>query len=215
MPGATVIDVGTTLVDGVLKGDVEFESAVAVAGAITPVPGGVGPVTNVALLRNVVKAAERAGRSLRSAQASSWRPTSFCAISRRRIRRRIRCCSSSNSTAARTAFRIVSRETGRFLSTIVTAMQANRILEVGTGYGYSTLWMALAQPRVGRIWTIDPDAQRTDVARSYFQRAGEDDYIEVFNTPALELLENFPQRNLDIVFVAANEARVRARTSIS
>jgi methylenetetrahydrofolate dehydrogenase (NADP+) / methenyltetrahydrofolate cyclohydrolase len=63
MPGATVIDVGTTLVDGVLKGDVEFESAVEVAGAITPVPGGVGPVTNVALLRNVVKAAERAGCS--------------------------------------------------------------------------------------------------------------------------------------------------------
>ena len=62
MPGATVIDVGTTLVDGVLRGDVDFESAVAVAGAITPVPGGVGPVTNVALLRNVVKAAERAGR---------------------------------------------------------------------------------------------------------------------------------------------------------
>lgn len=57
--GATVIDVGTTLVDGVLRGDVDFESAAAVAGAITPVPGGVGPVTNVALLRNVVKAAER------------------------------------------------------------------------------------------------------------------------------------------------------------
>jgi methylenetetrahydrofolate dehydrogenase (NADP+) / methenyltetrahydrofolate cyclohydrolase len=62
MPGATVIDVGTTLVDGVLKGDVDFASAAMVAGAITPVPGGVGPVTNVALLRNVVKAAERAGR---------------------------------------------------------------------------------------------------------------------------------------------------------
>jgi methylenetetrahydrofolate dehydrogenase (NADP+)/methenyltetrahydrofolate cyclohydrolase len=61
MPGATVIDVGTTLVDGVLRGDVDFESAAAVAGAITPVPGGVGPVTNVALLRNVVKAAERSG----------------------------------------------------------------------------------------------------------------------------------------------------------
>ncbi len=59
MPGATVVDVGTTLVNGVLKGDVDFESAVKVAGAITPVPGGVGPVTNVALLRNVVKAAER------------------------------------------------------------------------------------------------------------------------------------------------------------
>ena len=56
-PGATVIDVGTTVVDGVLKGDVDFESASAVAGAITPVPGGVGPVTNMALLANVVKAA--------------------------------------------------------------------------------------------------------------------------------------------------------------
>jgi methylenetetrahydrofolate dehydrogenase (NADP+) / methenyltetrahydrofolate cyclohydrolase len=56
-PGATVIDVGTTVVDGILKGDVEFETAVQVAGAITPVPGGVGPVTNVALLRNVMKAA--------------------------------------------------------------------------------------------------------------------------------------------------------------
>ncbi len=67
MPGATVIDVGTTLVDGALRGDVDFESAVAVAGAITPVPGGVGPVTNVALLRNVVKSAEREGRPSRGA----------------------------------------------------------------------------------------------------------------------------------------------------
>lgn len=61
-PGATVIDVGTTVVDGVLKGDVDFASAVKVAGAITPVPGGVGPVTNVALLRNVVKSAEHLGK---------------------------------------------------------------------------------------------------------------------------------------------------------
>jgi methylenetetrahydrofolate dehydrogenase (NADP+) / methenyltetrahydrofolate cyclohydrolase len=65
-PGATVIDVGTTVIDGVLKGDVDYESAVKVAGAITPVPGGVGPVTNVALLRNVVKSAEHmAGMKIR------------------------------------------------------------------------------------------------------------------------------------------------------
>ena len=101
---------------------------------------------------------------------------------------------------------IISREAGRFLSTIVTAMQANRILEVGTGYGYSTLWMALAQPRMVRIWTIEPDAAHTEIALSYFRRAGEDDYIELFDTPALELLENFPQRNLDIVFIAANKS---------
>jgi methylenetetrahydrofolate dehydrogenase (NADP+)/methenyltetrahydrofolate cyclohydrolase len=61
-PGATVIDVGMMLVEGELKGDVDFESAMQVAGAITPVPGGVGPVTNVALLRNVIKAAADAGK---------------------------------------------------------------------------------------------------------------------------------------------------------
>lgn len=104
---------------------------------------------------------------------------------------------------------IVSRESGRLLSTLVTAMQASRILEVGTAYGYATLWMALAQPRMGRIWTIESDVRRTDVARSYFRRAGEDDDIEVLNTPALELLENFPHRNLDITFVAANEGEYR------
>lgn len=104
---------------------------------------------------------------------------------------------------------IVPRETGRLLSALVAAMQANRILEIGTAYGYSTLWMALAQPRMGRIWTIDPDTHRTDIALSYFKRAGEDDFIEIFNTPALELLENFPQRNLDIVFIDANKREYR------
>jgi len=58
-PGATVIDVGTTYVDGKVRGDVDYAAVAAVAGEITPVPGGVGPVTNVALLRNVVLAAER------------------------------------------------------------------------------------------------------------------------------------------------------------
>jgi methylenetetrahydrofolate dehydrogenase (NADP+)/methenyltetrahydrofolate cyclohydrolase len=59
-PGATVIDVGTTVIDGTLRGDVDFESVAAVAAEITPVPGGVGPVTNIALMRNVVAAAESA-----------------------------------------------------------------------------------------------------------------------------------------------------------
>jgi len=57
--GATVVDVGTTYIDGVVYGDVAYDEVAAVAGAITPVPGGVGPVTNVALMRNVVTAAER------------------------------------------------------------------------------------------------------------------------------------------------------------
>ena len=61
-PGATVVDVGINRVDGKLVGDVDFASAAEVAGAITPVPGGVGPMTIAMLLRNTLVAAHaRAG----------------------------------------------------------------------------------------------------------------------------------------------------------
>jgi methylenetetrahydrofolate dehydrogenase (NADP+)/methenyltetrahydrofolate cyclohydrolase len=53
-PGAAVIDVGTTLVDGRLLGDVDRASVEPVAGWLTPVPGGVGPMTVAMLLRNTV-----------------------------------------------------------------------------------------------------------------------------------------------------------------
>ena len=56
-PGATVIDVGTNRTDDGLVGDVDFEAAMEVAGAITPVPGGVGPMTIAMLLANTVEAA--------------------------------------------------------------------------------------------------------------------------------------------------------------
>ena len=59
-PGAVVIDVGMNRDDaGKLCGDVDFEGVRAVAGWITPVPGGVGPMTIAMLLRNTVRAAER------------------------------------------------------------------------------------------------------------------------------------------------------------
>jgi methylenetetrahydrofolate dehydrogenase (NADP+) / methenyltetrahydrofolate cyclohydrolase len=60
MAGATVIDVAVNrLEDGTLVGDVDFEAVSRVAGAITPVPGGVGPMTVAMLLANTVTAAER------------------------------------------------------------------------------------------------------------------------------------------------------------
>ncbi len=59
-PGAAVIDVGINrLADGRLVGDVAYAECAAVAGAITPVPGGVGPMTIACLLDNTVKAALR------------------------------------------------------------------------------------------------------------------------------------------------------------
>jgi len=58
-PGAVVIDVGINVVDGHIVGDVDFSSAEAVASAITPVPGGVGPLTNALLLSHLMRAAQR------------------------------------------------------------------------------------------------------------------------------------------------------------
>lgn len=59
-PGAVIIDVGINRgADGKLKGDVEFTSASQIAGAITPVPGGVGPMTIIMLLVNTIESAER------------------------------------------------------------------------------------------------------------------------------------------------------------
>ena len=57
-PGAVVVDVGINRTDDGLVGDVDFEAALEVAGAVTPVPGGVGPLTITMLLQNTLAAAE-------------------------------------------------------------------------------------------------------------------------------------------------------------
>src|SRR6476659_7645588 len=57
-PGAAVVDVGINRTEAGVVGDVDFEAVSKVAGAITPVPGGVGPLTIAMLLRNTLKAAE-------------------------------------------------------------------------------------------------------------------------------------------------------------
>jgi methylenetetrahydrofolate dehydrogenase (NADP+)/methenyltetrahydrofolate cyclohydrolase len=57
-PGATVIDVGVNRTDEGLVGDVDFDSVVDISGGITPVPGGVGPMTRAMLLANTLRAAE-------------------------------------------------------------------------------------------------------------------------------------------------------------
>jgi caffeoyl-CoA O-methyltransferase len=80
---------------------------------------------------------------------------------------------------------IVSRDSGRILS--VLAAGRRRIVEVGTAFGFSTLWLALGQSADGTIVTIDPDRSRTDQARGWWRQAGiPDERITVVNAPALE-----------------------------
>jgi methylenetetrahydrofolate dehydrogenase (NADP+)/methenyltetrahydrofolate cyclohydrolase len=66
-PGAVVVDVGINVVDGRIVGDVDFASAVEVASAITPVPGGIGPLTNALLLTHLIRAAERQAAARKAA----------------------------------------------------------------------------------------------------------------------------------------------------
>lgn len=71
-PGAAVIDIGINQTeDGKIVGDVDFDSVVDVAGWITPVPGGVGPMTVAILLQNTLQAAERQRRSYEQAMAAA------------------------------------------------------------------------------------------------------------------------------------------------
>ena len=88
----------------------------------------------------------------------------------------------------------------------VLAGDRRRIVEVGTAYGYSTLWMALGQPADGTIVTIDPDRERTDLARGWWRQAGiADERITVVNAPALDAIGSDPALAgpFDMVFIDA------------
>lgn len=80
---------------------------------------------------------------------------------------------------------IVDRHTGRVLAALAAGRR--RIVEVGTAFGYSTLWLALGQPSDGTIVTIDPDTSRTTRARVWWREAGiPDERIVQVNAPALD-----------------------------
>jgi methylenetetrahydrofolate dehydrogenase (NADP+)/methenyltetrahydrofolate cyclohydrolase len=82
--GAVVVDIGINVVDGQIVGDVDFASARLVASAITPVPGGVGPLTNALLLAHLVRAARGQEASLEVATDALVAPprTPVTAVSR-------------------------------------------------------------------------------------------------------------------------------------
>jgi caffeoyl-CoA O-methyltransferase len=100
---------------------------------------------------------------------------------------------------------IVDRDAGRVLA--VLAGGRRRIVEVGTAYGFSTLWLALGQPADGTIVTIDPDRGRTDKARAWWRQAGiADERITVVNDKALDALaggEPALAGPFDLVFIDA------------
>jgi predicted O-methyltransferase YrrM len=107
---------------------------------------------------------------------------------------------------------IVDRDSGRVLAALAAGRR--RIVEVGTAYGYSTLWLALGQPADGTIVTIDPDRGRTDLARGWWREAGIDDArITVVTARALDALgsrEPALEGPFDLAFIDALKPEYQA-----
>ena len=103
----------------------------------------------------------------------------------------------------------IAPEQGQFMALLVRLMGAERILEIGTFTGYSTLSMALALPSEGRIVTCDVSKDWTDVARRYWSEAGVSGCIELRLAPALEtmdaLLADDQAETFDFVFIDADK----------
>jgi predicted O-methyltransferase YrrM len=102
--------------------------------------------------------------------------------------------------AERDGVPIVYWETGRFLAALCRAMDPV-VLEVGTAIGYSTLHMA-EQLVGGRVITLEMDASRAQQARSFWERAGVADRIELIEGDARSTLEDVPGP-VDLLFVDA------------
>lgn len=96
---------------------------------------------------------------------------------------------------------------GQFLNVLVKALRPQRILEVGTFTGYSSLSMALALPPGGRILCCDISKEFTDIARRYWEEAGVADRIELRLGPGTETLGKLieEKQRFDFIFIDANK----------
>jgi predicted O-methyltransferase YrrM len=99
----------------------------------------------------------------------------------------------------------VSAEAGRLLALLVRAAGARRVLEVGTLFGYSGIWMARELPADGRLDTIEIEKLHADAAEHWFERAGLADRVTVHRGAGLDVLATLPGP-YDVAFVDADKA---------
>jgi predicted O-methyltransferase YrrM len=99
----------------------------------------------------------------------------------------------------------VSAEAGHLLALLVRLLGATRILEVGTLFGYSGIWMARELPPGGRLDTIEIEQLHADAAEHWFERAGLSDRVVVHRGAAVDVLETLPGP-YDIAFIDADKA---------
>ena len=96
----------------------------------------------------------------------------------------------------------ITRDTGEFLSVLVKAMDAKRVLEIGTSNGYSTLWLAKAARDVGgAVTTVELSELKIGLAKANFARSGLERFITLVHDNAGTVLKRTPDAGVDLLFL--------------
>ena len=101
---------------------------------------------------------------------------------------------------------------GQFMAFLVQLIGAKRILEIGTYTGYSSLVMAKALPKDGKIITCDKNSEWTKIAKTYWEKAGVSEKIDLRLAPALETLQKLldEKQQFDFIFIDADKKKYNA-----
>ncbi len=99
----------------------------------------------------------------------------------------------------------ISPEAGQLLGVLIGATGARRVLEVGTLFGYSAVWMARALPPDGHIDTIELEPLHADAAEHWLREAGVAERVRVHRGRAADVLDTLPGP-YDLVFIDADKA---------
>lgn len=101
----------------------------------------------------------------------------------------------------------ITRDTGEFLSVLVRAMNARRVLEIGTSNGYSTLWLALAAKAIdGHVTTVELSDFKLALAARNFAQSGLAAFITQVHGEAGAVLRGSPESSFDLVFLDSERA---------
>lgn len=112
---------------------------------------------------------------------------------------------ANNQRAGLPAFDVAANQ-GQFLALLVRMVRAQRVLEIGTLGGYSTIWMARELPEYGELLTLEADPHHAAVARENLRLAGVDKQVTLREGPALQTLESLGDRPpFDLIFIDADK----------
>jgi predicted O-methyltransferase YrrM len=101
----------------------------------------------------------------------------------------------------------ISASQGKFLQVLAKLCNAKKILEIGTLAGYSTIWMARAIPKDGKLISLEYEQLHADVAKENMKRAGLDNIVEIRVGKAIDLLPELTKENMvfDMIFIDADK----------